>query len=126
MLGKTTAVLPVVQRVPSLTAEESSRTEVPSQPTPSAELADGESQPESERPREALAPASGEGEVDSSTITVEELAPATANIANALVCAQVLKDCLLTVHIIYYNSFCYFIIFVRLLETSSLTSKRLV
>lgn len=37
--------------------------------------------------------------MESSTITVEELAPATANIANALVCVAAYNVC---VYIMYY------------------------
>ena len=68
-------------------AEESNPKDVPPQPTPSAELASGESEQEPNQLEETVAPSSAEGVVESSTITVEELAPATANIANALVCA---------------------------------------
>ncbi len=72
-----------------MAAEPGVTEEVPTdgKPVPSAESADGESQSEAKEEQEAAAaPPEGEGEVDSSTITVEELAPATANIANALVC----------------------------------------
>jgi hypothetical protein len=77
----------------SVAAEPGVTEEVPTdgQPAPSAESAGGESQSEAKKEQEAAAAppegeGEGEGEVDSSTITVEELAPATANIANALVC----------------------------------------
>lgn len=69
------------------TAESGVTEDIPagSQPAPSAESADGESQPEAKKEEAAGAPSEREGEVESSTITVEELAPATANIANALI-----------------------------------------
>ena len=76
----------------SVIAEESNPKDIPPQPTPSAELTNGESQQEPKQPEETVAPSSGEGVVESSTITVEELAPATANIANALVCAGTSND----------------------------------
>ena len=55
------------------------------QPTSSAELADGEREQYQLEHNKSVVLTSGEDEVESSTITVEELAPATANIANALV-----------------------------------------
>lgn len=81
----------------STAAEPGVTEEVPTdgQPAPSAESADGETQPEAKEEQEAQETAAapsereGEGEVESSTVTVEELAPATANIANALVCAAI-------------------------------------
>ena len=79
----------------STAAEPGVTEEVPTdgQPAPSAESADGETQPEAKEEQEAqetaAAPSEREGEVESSTVTVEELAPATANIANALVCAAI-------------------------------------
>lgn len=76
----------------SVAAEPGVTGEVPTdgQAAPSAESADGEPRSEAKEEQEtAAAPPEEEGEVESSTITVEELAPATANIANALVCVHV-------------------------------------
>ena len=79
-------------------AETGATEEVPTQPPPSsAESAVGEAEAQQESKQQAAAALPDgekeEEEVGSSTITVEELVPATANIANALVCLFCLCTC---------------------------------
>ena len=104
----------------SVIADESNPKDILPQPTPSAEISSGQFQQEPKQLEETVAPSSGEGVVESSTITVEELAPVTANIANALVCAGTSNDeksC---------NWWLIDFLFLSLLETFSLTFRRLV
>ena len=72
-----------------LTTDETSATET-SQPMPTEEVVSEESLQES-MPVDGVALA--HREFENSTITIEELAPATANIANALVCEGIYYAC---------------------------------